>query len=197
MKKLTLAVLIVGTFVIYSFVYRQSNDPALMPTTVADSGTVARSITPTAAGSASMPPTPTPAVVATAPTVTPTTSLATTTSVAQVPTPPLLPTSTPTPTPNPSGNYRDGSYVGQVADAQWGLLQVKAVVSNGQIADVQFLQYPSDRSRSVRINSVADPILRTEAIQAQSAQVDIVSGATDSSEAFIQSLSTALSQAQG
>ncbi len=71
-----------------------------------------------------------------------------------------LPTSTPTPTPDPSGNYKDGSYVGQVADAQWGLLQVKAIVSNGQISDVQFLQYPSDRSRSVRINSVADPILR-------------------------------------
>ncbi len=197
MKKLTLAVLIVGTFVIYSFIYRQSNDLALMPTTVADSGTVATGITPTSAGSASMPPTPTPAVIATVPTVTPTDSIPTTTSVAQVPTLAPLPTSTPTPTPDPSGNYKDGSYVGQVADAQWGLLQVKAIVSNGQISDVQFLQYPSDRSRSVRINSVADPILRTEAIQAQSAQVDIVSGATDSSEAFIQSLSTALSQAQG
>ncbi len=65
---------------------------------------------------------------------------------------------------------------------------MKAVISQGKITDIQFLQYPSDRSRSVRINSYADPVLRSEALQAQSAQVDVVSGATDSSEAFIQSL---------
>jgi uncharacterized protein with FMN-binding domain len=59
------------------------------------------------------------------------------------------------------------------------------------------LQYPNERNRSVEINSYADPILVNEAIQAQSAKVDIVSGATDTSQAFIQSLSHALSQAQG
>jgi uncharacterized protein with FMN-binding domain len=69
-------------------------------------------------------------------------------------------------------------------------------VSQGRLTDVQFLQYPSDRSRSVFINRVADPMLTSEAIQAQGAQVDIISGATDSSEAFMQSLSDALSQAQ-
>ncbi len=58
------------------------------------------------------------------------------------------------------------------------------------------MQHPNERNRSVEINSYADPILINEAIQAQSAQVDIVSGATDSSNAFIQSLSNALSQAQ-
>lgn len=96
----------------------------------------------------------------------------------------------------PSSLFKDGSYTGSVADAQWGYIQVKAVIQNGKITDVQFLQYPNERDRSVMINSYADPQLTSEAIQAQSANVDIVTGATDSSEAFIQSLSDALSQAK-
>ncbi|HCJ36457.1 MAG TPA: FMN-binding protein [Ktedonobacter sp.] len=96
----------------------------------------------------------------------------------------------------PSSLFKDGSYTGSVADAQWGYIQVKAVIQNGKITDVQFLQYPNERDRSVMINSYADPQLTSEAIQAQSANVDVVTGATDSSEAFIQSLSDALSQAK-
>jgi uncharacterized protein with FMN-binding domain len=92
--------------------------------------------------------------------------------------------------------YKDGSYTGSVADAQWGVIQVKAVISGGKISDVQFLQYPNERERSVEINGYADPQLTQEAIQAQSAQVDIVTGATDTSEAFMQSLNDALTQAQ-
>lgn len=108
------------------------------------------------------------------------------------------PTSAPntTATPAPGALYKDGSYTGSVDDAQWGVVQVKAVITNGKISDVQFLQYPNDRSRSVYINSIADPQLTTEAIQAQSANVDVVTGATDSSLAFIQSLTDALSQAR-
>ena len=83
-----------------------------------------------------------------------------------------------------------------MADAQWGYIQVKAVIAGGKITDVQFLQYPNERQYSVQVNSYADPQLTQEAIQAQSAQVDIITGATDSSEAFMQSLSDALSQAQ-
>jgi uncharacterized protein with FMN-binding domain len=92
--------------------------------------------------------------------------------------------------------YKNGTYVGNVSDAQWGYVQVKAVIQGGKIANVQWMQYPSDRQRSVEINSYADPQLTTEAIQAQSAQVDIVTGATDSSIAFMESLGNALSQAQ-
>jgi uncharacterized protein with FMN-binding domain len=60
---------------------------------------------------------------------------------------------------------------------------------------VQFLQYPSDRRTSQRINSIAMPYLRQEAIQAQSAQVDIISGATLTSEGFQASLQSALQAA--
>ena len=72
---------------------------------------------------------------------------------------------------------------------------MRAIIQSGQIVDVQFLQYPNDRERSLAINTQAMPILKQEAIQVQNASVDIVSGATDSSKAFIQSLSSALSQA--
>ncbi|HEY1351505.1 MAG TPA: FMN-binding protein, partial [Ktedonobacteraceae bacterium] len=96
---------------------------------------------------------------------------------------------TPTGTRVPNSLYKDGSYTGSVADAQWGYIQVRAVIQGGAISDVQFLQYPNERERSVLINNAADPQLTSEAIQAQSASVDIVSGATDTSEAFIQSLS--------
>jgi uncharacterized protein with FMN-binding domain len=95
-----------------------------------------------------------------------------------------------------SAHYKDGTYMGSVADAQWGNIQVKVIIQSGKIKDVQYLQYPNDRNRSIEINQYVDPLLTTEAIQAQSGQVDIISGATDTSEAFIQSLSAALTQAQ-
>jgi uncharacterized protein with FMN-binding domain len=94
-----------------------------------------------------------------------------------------------------TGQYKNGSYTGAAADAQWGYIQVKITIQNGRLTNVQFLEYPNHRDRSVEINNYAMPQLSSEAIQAQSAQVDVVSGATDTSEAFIQSLGDALSQA--
>jgi uncharacterized protein with FMN-binding domain len=94
-----------------------------------------------------------------------------------------------------SATYKDGQYTGSVADAIYGNIQVKAIIQGGKITDVKFLQYPSDRSNSIYINQQAMPLLKQEAVQVQSAQVDIISGATDSSQAFVQSLSDALSQA--
>lgn len=102
----------------------------------------------------------------------------------------------PTPTPVASSLYKDGTYTGSVADAYYGYVQVQVVIAAGKISDVTFLQYPSDQSTSRFINSQAMPMLKQEAIAAQSAQVDIVSGASDTSMAFVQSLSSALSNAK-
>lgn len=118
------------------------------------------------------------------------------TPVQTVPTP-VTPTPIPTPTPQPKGKYVNGTYTGQAADAYYGTVQVQVTVSGGKIADVQFLQYPSDRNTSRYINGQAMPILISEAIQVQSAQVDGVSGASDTSGAFQQSLGSALTQARG
>lgn len=102
----------------------------------------------------------------------------------------------PTNTPTTLGQYKDGEYVGAEIDAFYGLVRVKATVQNGQITAVDFLEYPSDRRTSVRINRVAVPYLQSEAIQAQSARVNIISGATLTSEAFIMSLQSALDTAK-
>ena len=92
--------------------------------------------------------------------------------------------------------YADGTFTGNVADAYFGSLQVAAIIQSGKLVDVQFLQYPTDRSQSQRINSRSNPILQQEAIQSQSASVNIVSGATQSSQAFQESLGNALAQAK-
>lgn len=76
------------------------------------------------------------------------------------------------------------------------MVQVQATVAGGKLADVTFLQYPSDRSTSRYINGQAMGYLKEEALQAQSANVDIISGATDTSLAFQQSLATALAAAK-
>ncbi len=96
-----------------------------------------------------------------------------------------------------SSAYKDGTYTGSVVNVRWGYVQVQATIQNGQISNVQFLQYPNERTTSARINSNAVPALQQEAIQAQSANVNIVTGATLTSEGFAQSLQVALSQAQG
>ena len=96
----------------------------------------------------------------------------------------------------PAIAYKDGTYTGSVADAYFGNLQVEAVVSGGALTDVQFLQYPTDQGTSRQISAHSMPILKSEAITAQTAQVSIVSGATQTSQAFIESLSSALAQAK-
>lgn len=114
-------------------------------------------------------------------------------TLASRPTPTIPPTP---PSAKSNGLYRDGSFTGGSVNAYWGLVQVKATVQNGKITDVQFVQYPRDRRTSQFINNAAMPYLKTEAIQAQNANVDLISGATLTSQAFIRSLQSALSSAK-
>ena len=160
MKKFVLAVLIIGSFILFSLIYNHANNAIIPPTTTASSEAPNRSSSASA---------------------TPTVSGA---------------SATPGATGTSGSPYKDGSYTGSVADAQWGNVQIQAVIKNGKITNISFLQYPNDRNRSITINDYADPQLVNEAIQAQSANVDVVTGATDTSDAFIQSLTDAISQAQ-
>jgi uncharacterized protein with FMN-binding domain len=98
-------------------------------------------------------------------------------------------------TVNPK-KYNNGSYIGKVADAYYGNVQVRVTISQNKISDVEFLQYPHDRGHSIQVNNYAMPILKQEVILAQSSKVDTVSGATATSGAFIQSMESALSQAR-
>lgn len=100
-------------------------------------------------------------------------------------------------TQNPGiGNYHDGVYNGVSADAFYGRVEVVATISGGRIVDVTFLDHPKDAQTSREISARAMPLLQTEAIAAQSATVDIISGATETSLAFRESLASALIKAK-
>lgn len=94
-----------------------------------------------------------------------------------------------------SPHLADGTYTGPVVDAYYGLIQIQANIKGGQLVGIRVLKYPSDRRTSISINRKALPMLRDEVISAQSANVDIVTGATLTSEAFIRSLGVALQKA--
>ncbi len=106
----------------------------------------------------------------------------------------VLPPS-PAPTPLAKKTYNDGQFVGNVADAYYGNVQIKAAIQNGKITDVQFLQYPNHGGHTMEVSQQVMPMLTSEAIQAQNANVDIISGATQTSQAFRESLGNALRQA--
>jgi uncharacterized protein with FMN-binding domain len=95
------------------------------------------------------------------------------------------------------GSYADGSYNGPETDAYYGPMRIQAIIQGGKLVGIKVLEYPSDRRTSVAINRQALPMLRDEVIAAQSARVDIISGATLTSRAFIESLDAALGQAAG
>ena len=95
-----------------------------------------------------------------------------------------------------SAHYKDGEFTGDPSEILWGFVQVKAVIQSGKITDVQFLQMPFDRTRSVEITDLAKPLLKSEAIKAQSAQVDLVSSATLTSLGFRDTLASALAKAK-
>jgi len=94
-----------------------------------------------------------------------------------------------------NGTYNDGEYIGDSIFAYSDYIQVKVIISRGILTDIQFVQYPKS-GRSGRISSFSLPTLKQEAIKAQSANINAVSGASYTSPAFIQSLSSALVQAK-
>lgn len=95
-----------------------------------------------------------------------------------------------------SQGYRDGSYTGPSVGAYYGLVRVRVDVRSGRIVSIEVLQYPSDNPTSRYINSLALPFLKSEVIRAQNVFVDMVSGATLSSNAFLRSASAALREAR-
>jgi uncharacterized protein with FMN-binding domain len=89
----------------------------------------------------------------------------------------------------------DGTYTGQTVSTRFGDVQVQVTVSGGLISDVTALHLTYRDGRSVSISNRAVPILRQEVLSAQSASVQMVSGATYTSEAYLSSLQSALDQA--
>ncbi|OZB82188.1 MAG: FMN-binding protein [Microbacterium sp. 14-71-5] len=95
-----------------------------------------------------------------------------------------------------SSGLKDGSFTGQAVDTRYGAVQVAITVSGGQITDVSVPQYPNTERRDEQINAQAIPILVSETKSAQSAQIDMVSGATFTSDGYTRSLQSAIDQAK-
>ncbi|MEV4639539.1 FMN-binding protein [Actinoplanes sp. NPDC049548] len=94
-----------------------------------------------------------------------------------------------------SGSSGGKTYTGSVAQTRWGPVQVSITVSGGKVTEVTVPVYPTDNHRDQEINEYALPILRQEALAAQSADIDAVSGATVTSDGYKQSLQAALDAA--
>ncbi|MEU9168329.1 FMN-binding protein [Streptomyces sp. NPDC048420] len=84
---------------------------------------------------------------------------------------------------------------GDTVQTRWGPVQVRITIKDGRLTEVTAVTYPTDNPRDQEINSYALPRLRSEALQAQSADIDTVSGATYTSDGYRQSLQSALDSA--
>lgn len=111
------------------------------------------------------------------------------------------PTDTPassagSPAASNSSIYKDGEFTGDVKDAIYGKIQVKITIANGKITDVAFLQFPNDLENTKKVSAMSLPILKQETIAAQNAKIDNVTGATQTTDGFKETLQSALDKAQ-
>ena len=88
-----------------------------------------------------------------------------------------------------------GTVTGPSVQTEWGPIQVEITVDGGTITDVGVPVYPADNPRDVQINDYALPILVQETLDQQSADIDMVSGATVTSVGYVESLQAALDEA--
>lgn len=95
-------------------------------------------------------------------------------------------------TASAGGTTGTKTVTGDKVDTQWGPVQVQITVTAGKITAAQAVVYPQGNPRDQEINSYAVPALNAEALAASSASIDTVSGATYTSQGYIQSLQSAL-----
>jgi uncharacterized protein with FMN-binding domain len=94
-----------------------------------------------------------------------------------------------------SGTYKDGTYTGDAEDTIYGTVQVAAVINGGKITDIKFLRMPGPEGHSKEVTAFAEDPLKQSTLNHQSANIDFVSGATQTSEGYVQSLQAALDRA--
>jgi uncharacterized protein with FMN-binding domain len=88
-----------------------------------------------------------------------------------------------------------GTYTGDEVSTEWGIVQVELTVQGGKITSANAVRVPDGNHRDQEINSYAVPVLNQEVLDAQDAGIDTVSGATVTSDGYIQSLQSALDAA--
>lgn len=103
--------------------------------------------------------------------------------------------STPTPSaPSSPSSSATTTLTGSAVQTRYGAVQVEVTFSGNTITAVRTLQSPDGSGRDIAINSQALPILQQEVLASQSANIDTVSGATYTSEGYIQSVQSAIDQ---
>jgi uncharacterized protein with FMN-binding domain len=100
---------------------------------------------------------------------------------------------TPTPRPHPPGTI---TAKGPLLQTPFSSIQVQAWVHRGRLVDVKTLSLTGSDAHTNALNSRAEPILRREALEAGSADIDTVTGATGTSESWINSLAGAIEAAR-
>ncbi len=113
-------------------------------------------------------------------------------STASVGTPATATVPPPPTTALPTTSSKKTTIDGPVIGTPYGDVQVRAVLEGSRIVDVEPLVLPNDRARSRRISEQAAPLLRIEALRAQSANIDLLTGASYTSEGYAESLQGAL-----
>jgi len=94
-----------------------------------------------------------------------------------------------------SASSTAGTFTGDAVDTRWGPVQVRVTVQNGKVTAADVVQVPNGNHRDEEINAYAVPVLNQEVLDAQSAGIDTVSGATVTSDGYVQSLQSALDAA--
>ena len=97
--------------------------------------------------------------------------------------------------PSATSGLADGTFTGSATNTRYGPVQVQITVTGGKIVDVQAVEYPTDNSRDRQINERAIPQLVSETLDAQSADIHFVSGASYTSQGYLDSLQSAIDQA--
>ena len=122
----------------------------------------------------------------------------TTQAAAQTPTPAPSTSRAPTPTKTPTRSAAPppkavpATFLGTSVQTRYGPVQIKITYAGGRVTGVVAVRLPSGRSRDAEINSYAVPILESETLAAQSANINAVSGATYTSDGYVRSLQSAL-----
>jgi uncharacterized protein with FMN-binding domain len=95
-----------------------------------------------------------------------------------------------------TGTAAAKTVTGMAANTIYGPVQVQIMVKGGKVTAAKAVEYPQDTPRDSQINAYAIPVLDREAVSVGSGKIDMVSGATYTSQGYLTSLQNALDQAK-
>ena len=101
-----------------------------------------------------------------------------------------------TPAPDRSSGEGTRSFLGPAMTTPFSAIQVRASFTGRRLTGIETVLLSGDGPHTEALNARAEPILREEALRAGSAEIDVVTGATSTSEVWIDSLRGAIREAR-